>query len=67
MNNEEAWLPEGKTCADCAHCSRCVALFGVDKENVACDFIPPRFQGRKLDIPEVCHDDPYEVHKQIRG
>ena len=21
----------------------------------------------KLNNPEVCHDDPYEVHKQIRG
>lgn len=25
------------------------------------------FHFDKISVPEVCHDDPYEVHKQIRG
>lgn len=37
-------LPDGKTCADCAHLSRCVALFGVRATNTTCDFHPRRFR-----------------------
>lgn len=37
-------LPAGKTCADCIHVERCVAMFGVKPENVICDFYPRRYQ-----------------------
>jgi len=36
-------LPEGKTCADCYHCNRCTKIFGVNSENIECDFSPSRF------------------------
>jgi hypothetical protein len=41
-----AALPSGKTCADCAHIRRCVAMFGGDPKNTACDWIPSRFLAR---------------------
>lgn len=39
-------LPPGKTCADCVHTPRCVAIFGMIPEDQACDFFPIRFQQR---------------------
>ncbi len=36
-------LPQGKTCVDCAHLSRCVAIFGHKPEDTYCDFFPRRF------------------------
>lgn len=37
-------LPPGKTCADCAHCERCCAIFGHIPQDEACDFWPSRFR-----------------------
>jgi hypothetical protein len=37
-------LPEGKTCADCAHCRRCTAMFGHIPQDEVCDWYPSRFQ-----------------------
>lgn len=37
-------LPEGKTCADCAHFKRCVALFQCPSDNEECDWAPSRFR-----------------------
>lgn len=39
----EMRLPEGKTCADCAHYSRCKAMFGAHDKRTQCDFHPSRF------------------------
>lgn len=36
-------LPDGKTCGDCAHVRRCVAIFGHKPEDTYCDFFPRRF------------------------
>ena len=45
---------------------RCAKYEGVDCGNVPDDVSGcPDFEIGH--IPEVCHDDPYEVHKQIRG
>lgn len=40
-------LPPGKTCADCIHTSRCVAIFGVIPEDQRCDFFPVRYRERE--------------------
>lgn len=37
-------LPEGKTCADCAHVERCAMMFGVKPENTSCGWEPIRFK-----------------------
>ncbi len=37
-------LPEGATCTDCVHVYRCVMIFGVQPENVICDFYPLKFR-----------------------
>lgn len=37
-------LPPGKTCGDCAHVRRCVAMFGHVPADTACDFYPSRFR-----------------------
>lgn len=39
-------LPVGKTCADCAHCRRCCAIFGHIPGDEVCDFYPSRFLER---------------------
>ena len=39
----EMRLPDGKSCADCRHVSRCVGLGCTNAENTACDFYPSRF------------------------
>lgn len=36
-------LPEGKTCADCRHFSRCNAMFGHIAADEVCDWSPSRF------------------------
>ncbi len=45
--HDGAWLPEGKTCADCQHLATCVAMFGGVAEATACDWSPSRFAPRK--------------------
>lgn len=40
-------LPEGKTCADCAHCRRCCAIFGHIPKDEVCDFYPSRFKEKQ--------------------
>lgn len=42
-------LPEGQTCSTCAHCERCVAIFGAKPENTSCGFFPRRFYLRTVD------------------
>lgn len=37
-------LPEGKTCGDCVHCSRCTAMFGHIPADESCDWSPSRFR-----------------------
>lgn len=38
-------LPDGKTCADCAHLSRCLSFgFTSSPERTSCDFFPRRFR-----------------------
>ena len=37
-------LPPGKTCADCAHCRRCCAIFGQIPQDEVCDWSPSRFR-----------------------
>lgn len=39
-------LPADKTCADCSHLARCVALFGCASTNRYCDWSPSRFVQR---------------------
>jgi hypothetical protein len=41
-------LPEGKTCANCAHLQRCLALGCTRAERTACDFYPNMFRERAL-------------------
>jgi hypothetical protein len=41
----EMRLPEGKTCGDCVHCSRCCAIFGHVPEDTSCDWWPSRYIG----------------------
>lgn len=36
-------LPAGKTCGDCVHVKRCVAIFGHKPADTYCDFFPRRF------------------------
>ncbi len=40
-------LPEGKTCADCVHTTRCCSIFGHVPADETCDFFPIRFRARK--------------------
>jgi len=37
-------LPDGKTCADCFHCRRCVLMFGHIPADEVCDWSPSRFR-----------------------
>lgn len=37
-------LPDGKTCADCAHSRRCCMMFGHIPTDEVCDWHPSRFQ-----------------------
>jgi hypothetical protein len=37
-------LPAGKTCGDCVHVRRCVAMFGHVPADTSCDFYPSRFR-----------------------
>ncbi len=43
MCDDSMKLPAGKSCNDCAHLERCAALFGVNAQNVTCDFAPSRY------------------------
>ena len=36
-------VPGDKTCSDCMHCNRCVALGYSKPNNTSCDFYPNRF------------------------
>ena len=39
-------LPAGKSCGDCHHIRRCLALgFTSSADNTSCDFFPVRFHG----------------------
>lgn len=43
----ERRLPEGKTCADCAHGPRCNALFGAVRRGfTSCDWWPSKFTAK---------------------
>ena len=39
-------LPHGKTCSDCVHIQRCIALGVTRFEAVECDWSPSRFRDR---------------------
>lgn len=41
----EALLPDGRSCADCAHARRCQAFLGtsLNLSNEYCDWVPSRF------------------------
>lgn len=41
--NQCMQLPNGKTCADCAHIERCMLMFGGKPENTSCDWEPIKF------------------------
>lgn len=53
--SNEMNLPEGKTCADCAHCYRCCSMFGHIPEDQVCDFHPSRFSPARS-APEASHE-----------
>jgi len=53
-NGDDMDLPQGKTCADCAHCRRCCAMFGHIPGDEACGWSPSRFV--LAAPPEVAHD-----------
>jgi hypothetical protein len=49
-------LPEGKTCADCAHLRRCLGIgYTSSAENKVCDFYPIRFVRRREQPSEAPH------------
>ncbi len=66
MSDASMQLPEGKTCADCAHCKRCTSMFGARPENVTCDWAPSRFY-QKPDEDEPPHFDSSEGVKVLGG
>ncbi len=37
-------LPEGKTCADCAHIERCMMMFHGNPKNTMCGWEPIKFK-----------------------
>lgn len=47
-------LPDGKTCADCVHVRRCVAMFGATETDRWCQFFPRRF---RLPVVNVSGND----------
>jgi hypothetical protein len=47
MSDDDMKLPPGKTCADCFHLKRCVAIFGGDPVNERCGWSPSKFIERK--------------------
>lgn len=44
-------LPDGKTCRDCRHLRRCVALLNIASTNTVCDFYPSRFDQYQAEAP----------------
>lgn len=50
MSDQDMKLPEGKTCADCAHYKRCEALFDCPTTNTECDWAPSRFRQRVIGL-----------------
>ena len=54
-DKEQMSLPVGKTCGDCVHCERCVALFGHQPRNEVCDWAPSRFYDKATleDVPAM--------------
>lgn len=49
-NADSMNLPEGKTCADCAHCRRCCSMFGHIPADESCDWSPSRFRAVQVDV-----------------
>jgi hypothetical protein len=48
--DDDMKLPEGKSCTDCAHFSRCVRLIGkkwINDQATGCDWSPSRFREKK--------------------
>lgn len=52
---DEMQLPEGKTCADCTYCRKCVSIWGAKETNVRCDFNPSRFTQRLQETDNFPH------------
>jgi len=44
MKDDDMKLPEGKTCADCAHFKRCRWLIACKPTNTSCDWAPSRYK-----------------------
>lgn len=40
-------LPKGKTCGDCVHIPRCMAIFGHIPADETCDWFPVRYLDRQ--------------------
>lgn len=54
--NDDMDLPEGKSCADCAHFERCAAFIGskwINDQQHRCDWAPSRFRQRPADTEEI--------------
>ncbi len=51
--SREMNLPEGKTCADCAHCRRCCAIFGHIPADEVCDWHPSRFTPIRTNAKDI--------------
>jgi hypothetical protein len=49
-------LPASKTCGDCAHVRRCVAMFGHVLTDTSCDFYPSRFRTPLVAGAETSND-----------
>lgn len=45
--DKSMWLPDGKTCGDCVHVARCVAMFAGNPAGDACGWSPSRFREAK--------------------
>ena len=46
-------LPAGKTCGDCIHTYRCVAIFGHTAADTYCDWFPRRFNPKRDASKEI--------------
>jgi hypothetical protein len=51
-------LPNGKTCGDCRHADRCIAMFGAEPSHTSCGFFPRRFALRQKELEPVGYIHP---------
>jgi hypothetical protein len=60
-------LPDGKTCADCAHINRCKGIGYSWPERNECDFSPSRYQPPLPDIGKVKDNELSLSKEEIAG